>query len=259
MSSVNDAVEHAVIGSREVKSASRTVEVLEYLAERSPEPVKLREISEALAVPKSSLHALMKTLIRHGWVRGDVQASEYSIGIRALLAGTTYIDSDPYVSAGIEVLEELRETTGETVHLGRLDGLDIVYLATRESREYLRSHSRVGRRLPAYSTSLGKAILSSLPEPDVINHVPYKLASITAHTITNVPDLLRDLRETRKRGFSIEYEENSLGVACYAIVFPHRDKVADAISVSIPLARLKEDKRDEVVESLLRVQAKFKW
>src|SRR5690242_11600475 len=147
-------------GVREVKSAARTVEILEFLAARQNRPVRLRELSEALGVPRSSLHALLRTLAQHGWVRSDTTGTLYGIGIRALLAGTSYLDTDPYLPLVTPFLDELREQLDETFHFGRIDGFDVVYLATRESSQYLRPYSRVGRRLPAYSTSLGKSILA---------------------------------------------------------------------------------------------------
>ena len=82
-------------GIREVKSAARTVELLELLAARGNQPARLRELSEALGAPRSSIYALLRTLVDRGWVRTDATGTLYSIGIQALLAGTTYLDVDP--------------------------------------------------------------------------------------------------------------------------------------------------------------------
>ena len=133
----------------------RTVELLEYLAARHDNPARLREISDALDMPRSSAHALLRTLVAQGWVRSDASGTLYGIGIRALLVGTSYLDSDPYLPLITPFLDDLRQDLDETFHLGRLDGTDIVYLATRESKQYNRIQSRVGRRLPAYATALG--------------------------------------------------------------------------------------------------------
>ncbi|CAM5668034.1 hypothetical protein SVIOM74S_08138 [Streptomyces violarus] len=94
------------------------------------------------------MYALLQTLISRGWVRTDVTGSLYGIGIHTLLTGTSYLDSDPRVRVVRPYLDEASEALGETIHLGRLDGHDVAYLATRESHEYLRTISRVGHRLP---------------------------------------------------------------------------------------------------------------
>ena len=163
---------------RKVKSAVRTVELLEYLAARHDNPARLREISEALDMPRSSAHALLRTLVSQGWVRSDASGTLYGIGIRALLVGTSYLDSDPYLPLITPFLDDLRQDLDETFHLGRLDGTDIVYLATRESKQYNRVQSRVGRRLPAYATALGKSLLAERFGVERDAHVPAALTSI---------------------------------------------------------------------------------
>ena len=74
-------------------------------------------------------------------MRSDASGTLYGIGIRALLVGTSYLDSDPYLPLITPFLDELRQDLDETFHLGRLDGTDIVYLATRESKQYNRTRA----------------------------------------------------------------------------------------------------------------------
>ncbi|GAB3242979.1 IclR family transcriptional regulator [Kineosporia babensis] len=237
-------------GVREVKSAARTVELLEHLAARQNRPARLRELSEALGVPRSSLHALLRTLAKHGWVRADSTGTLYGIGIRALLAGTSYLDTDPYLPLVAPVLDELREQLDETFHFGRLDGADVVYLATRESSQYLRPYSRVGRRLPAYSTSLGKALLSDLAAGDLEEHLPRTMDALTPHTITTRVALGEDLAATRARGYAVDEQENSLGLKCFAVPLRYAEPTVDAISASIPIARLNPQREAEVIQAL---------
>ncbi len=90
-----NAFERNAGGIREVKSAARTVELLELLAAHRHRPMKLRELSQQLGAPRSSVYALIRTLVDRGWVRTDPTGTLYSIGIQAMLAGTTYLDVDP--------------------------------------------------------------------------------------------------------------------------------------------------------------------
>jgi DNA-binding IclR family transcriptional regulator len=246
-----------ITGVREVKSAARTVEILEFLAARQNRPVRLRELSEALGVPRSSLHALLRTLAKHGWVRADSTGTLYGIGIRALLAGTTYLDTDPYLPVVSPFLDELREKLDETFHFGRLDGADVVYLATRESSQYLRPYSRVGRRLPAYSTSLGKAILAEQPPAELEQHLPEILSPLTPHTFTDREALIAELEETRQRGHAIDNEENTLGLRCFAMALHYAEPATDAISASVPMARLNPEREAEIVAALRQVSDKI--
>jgi DNA-binding IclR family transcriptional regulator len=241
-------------GVREVKSAARTLELLELLAARRNRPARLRELSEALGMPRSSCYAVLRTLTKYGWVRTDASGTLYGIGIRALLAGTTYLDADPYVRIAKTALDRLGEQLDETFHLGRLSGVDVVYLVTRESGQYLRAHSRVGRRLPAYSTALGKALLAELDGAELQEHLPDELMPITTNTITDQAALIADLAVAREQGHAVDREENTAGVHCFAVPLRYAAPASDAISCSVPLARLTPAREKDIVTALQRAR-----
>lgn len=237
-------------GVRDVKSAARTVEVLELLASRQNRPARLREMSEALGVPKSSLYALLRTLTKHGWVRTDATGTLYGIGIRALLAGTSYLDTDPYVRLVQPYLDQVRAELNETVHFGRLDGSDIVYLATKESGHGLRPYSRVGRRLPAYCTALGKSLLAHREASTLEDHLPDRLEPVTQYTLTDRAALQRDLTDVRARGHALDLQENTLGLQCFGFALRYSDPPTDAISCSVPLARLTPEHEQQIIQAM---------
>jgi DNA-binding IclR family transcriptional regulator len=245
------------VGVREVKSAARTVELLELLAARRNQPATLRELSEGLGAPRSSIYALLRTLVDRGWVRTDATGTLYSIGIQALLAGTTYLDVDPFLRIVGPQINELSTKLDETIHYGRLQGTDIVYLATHESTQYIRPYSRVGRRLPAFATSLGKSLLAErLDEigPDGLTaHLPQALVPMTPHTLVDRDALMEDLRETRTRGYAIDREENVVGLKCFAFAMRFSEPPSDAISCSVPIERL-DGREPEIIEALRRTK-----
>ncbi|MFE7855287.1 IclR family transcriptional regulator [Streptomyces sp. NPDC057403] len=241
-------------GVREVKSAARTVELLELLAARGDRPARLQELAEALQVPRSSMYALLQTLIGRGWVRTDVTGSLYGIGIHALLTGTSYLDSDPRVRAVRPYLDEASEALGETIHLGRLDGRDVAYLATRESHEYLRTISRVGRRLPAHVGALGKALLAERPDED-LPEGPYE--ALTANTRTTRPALAADLAEVRARGYAVDREEGVLGIVGFGFALRYETPAQDAVSCSVPVARLTPGHEERIVAVMREIRAKI--
>jgi DNA-binding IclR family transcriptional regulator len=237
---------------RRVKSAARAIEVLEFLGSRDSRPARLREICETIGAPRSSLYALLKTMVALGWVRTDASGTFYGIGIRALLIGTNYLDSDTFLPIVRRSLEMLNGELDETFHFARLDGTDVVYLATQESGQYLRPFSRVGRRLPAYCTALGKAILAGFEGPELEAHLPATLEPLTPHTITRRPELDAALAEARESGVATDFQESSLGLKCFAVALPYMSPAVDAISASIPLARLTDEIERSVVAALRR-------
>ncbi|MFD5032964.1 IclR family transcriptional regulator [Streptomyces sp. NPDC058405] len=242
-------------GVREVKSAARTAELLELLAARADRPARLRELAEELGVPRSSMYALLQTLIDRGWVRTDDTGSLYGIGIRALLTGTSYLDSDPRVQAARPYLDEASDALGETIHLARLDGGDVVYLATRESHEYLRTFSRVGRRLPAHAGALGKALLAER-DPEELPLPEGPLEQLTANTHTDRRSLAADLAQVRERGYAIDREEGVAGITGFGFALRYDTPAADAISCSVPTARLTAEHERRIVAVMREIRTK---
>jgi DNA-binding IclR family transcriptional regulator len=237
-----------------VKSAVRTVALLDFFA-RQGGMYSLSDIQHELGYPKSSLYALLRTLVRLGWVETDPTGTLYRIGMRALLVGASYIDGDPVVGMAHETLDWLAEVTGETVHFARLDGVDVVYLSSRPSRHNLRPAVRVGRRLPAYCTSAGKALLADQPEPVL----PETLERQARRTITDRAELLAELRRTRERGYAIDREENTEGVCCFGVALRLRRPARDAISVSIPVTRLDDAREREIPVLLAQARERIEY
>lgn len=242
-------------GVRGVKSALRTVALLELLAERAERPARLDELAEELDVPRSSMYQLLRTLVDCGWVRTDTTGSLYGIGIRTLLTGTSYLDSDARVRAIRPYLDEASDALGETIHLARLDGPNVVYLATRESHEYLRTISRVGRRVPAHAGALGKALLAERPDSE-LPLADGPLTAFTPSTHTGRAALLADLGRVRERGYAIDREETVSGIAGFGFALRYDVPAVDAISCSVPVARLTDEHQSRVVSVMREIQAK---
>lgn len=102
-----------------VKSAERTVKILEALA-GSPQRLSLAQLQERMGYPRSSLHALLRTLRELKWVETDETGSHFGVGPHALLSGTAYLDRDPALPYARETIEDLRAEIGYTVGTERV-------------------------------------------------------------------------------------------------------------------------------------------
>ncbi|WP_328808985.1 IclR family transcriptional regulator [Nonomuraea montanisoli] len=233
-----------------VKSAERTVRILEALA-ASPDTLTLSELQQRTGFPRSSLHALMRTLVELKWVETDSGRGAFGIGPHALLTGTAYLDKDPALPFAQQTLEDLRAEIGQTAHFARRDESHVIYLATRESREAHHVIPRVGRRLPAHVTALGQALLAQLTDDEVAALLPAPLTSMTSHTITDLAKLTGELDQVRTRGFAYEREQGTPGVACVAVAVDYRIPATDAISCSMP-AGMSPAEVSKVTEAVIR-------
>jgi DNA-binding IclR family transcriptional regulator len=244
----SEAPREPVRGS--IKSADRTIQLLELLAD-SDHSLTFTEIHKLLGVPKSSLSGLLQTLRGRGWVETRDRGHTYGIGLRALRVGTEYLDRDPVVAASASVLTELRRSLDETIHLARLDGTSVLYLASRETQHHLRVGSRIGRRLPAHATSLGQALLAARPWEEVDRLLPAELVALSPQTITDREALRAALETTRSHGWAREVGQSTPGLTCFGMAIPRTDgPPTDALSVAIPDARVTPEHESVVVDAL---------
>lgn len=230
-----------------VKSADRTLEVLEALA-ASTSRVSLADLARELDIPKSSLHGILRTLAQRRWVDVDETGLRFGLGLRALLVGASFIESDDVIAQVGPVLDSLSaDSAGEAVHLGRLDGPDVIYLAKRESRHALRMFSAIGRRLPAHATALGKSLLAQRPDEEVKEILRWPLARLTHSTISDRGQLFAELAKIRETGYAIDNEENAEGIRCFAVALSTSTPPQDAISFSVPIFRLEPPIEEQLV------------
>ncbi|MFI1868733.1 IclR family transcriptional regulator [Streptomyces jumonjinensis] len=233
-----------------VKSAERTVRILEALAS-SHDKLSVSELQERLGYPRSSLHALIRTLRELKWVEADDSGSSFGVGPHALLSGTAYLDRDPALPYAHEVMEDLREETGHTVHFARRDDGYVLYLASREARESVRVIPRVGRRLPTHLTALGQALLADLTTEEVDAVLPEHLEAFTPNTVTDRSELHAELARVRDRGWALEREQGTVGVACLSAPVHYRIPASDALSCSMPVEAATEEEVERIARAVV--------
>jgi DNA-binding IclR family transcriptional regulator len=239
-----------------VKSARRAVDLLETFA-AGEVWLSLADLHAQTGFPRSSLHGLVHTLLDAGWLEADPNTARYRLGVRALICGTAYLDRDPVVPFATEALEQLREKTGLTAHYARRDGIQVVYLETRESHRSTHLISRVGRTLPTHATALGKALLAELTHEEINALLPSELPALTPHTITSREALHEACAQTRERGWASEFEEGTPGVRCVAAVIPYRIPGTDAISCSMPVDQTDDAEATRVGELVAETTARL--
>jgi DNA-binding IclR family transcriptional regulator len=199
----------------------------------------LTEVAENVGVNKSTVLRLSVPLVEYGLLTRDPRSGRFRLGTAALTLWQAYLDDMELRSVASDHLRDLMRRTGHTCHLVLLDGHDVVYVDKVENTATVRMASRIGARMPAYRTAVGRAILAFCPDDLVEDVVAAGLPAVTARTVTDPAVLAGELRRVRERGYAIDDRENEPEVRCVAApVFDHnRDPVA-AISVSSLVSRL---------------------
>lgn len=229
-----------------IQTIDRTLMVLNCFSEHQTE-MRLSEIAEGVGLNKSTAHGILNTLKYHGLINQDEESHRYRLGLRLMELGSRAASSLNIIQIAGPKIRKLCREIEETVHLGTIDGEEMVYVDKIESWQSMRIASSVGARLPAYTTSLGKAIMAFLNVDDLMKTIPNVFRPFTPNTIMNMEDLLEELKKIRRNGYAIDNEEYSIGLKCVAApIFNYEGKVKYSISVSGPEVRMTEGKMDMV-------------
>lgn len=236
-----------------IRVLERALRVLRLLADGRPR--SLTQLSEESGMSVSTTFRLLATLSSHSLLERDRSDGKYRLGLAVLEMARSYLEGNDLRRVALPVLERLRDETGETVHLGILDGMEVVYL------EKLHGHhaiglmsSRVGGRSPAYCTGLGKVLLAHC-QPDAVRHhfEAHGLKRYTSKTLRTVSDLMHHLEQVRDQGYGLDDGEHEPEVRCVAApVFDLSGQAVAAVSVSGPGARM--DPLEEQRQLIERVQ-----
>jgi IclR family transcriptional regulator, acetate operon repressor len=219
-------------------AADKTLGVLEALAEHS----RIAEISATTGLSKPTVHRILQTLVERGFARNNGHG-DYVGGPRILMLAGRFLQGLDLPGQVRPALQELQERTGWTVHFGLLSGDEAVYAVKLEGSKPYHLASRVGMSLALHSTSLGKAVLASMPDDEVRSLADRTgLPARTAETITDVARLLEELNTVRARGYAEDHQENEDGVlAVGAPVFDHLGQVIGGISAAALASQVESD------------------
>lgn len=236
----------------QIQVLDRALAVLEALG-RQHSDCSLGELSAALGLHKSTVHRLVMVLERHRLIEKSRETGRYRLGLKLFELGSKAIAATDLRERSRPHLSRLMYETEETVHFCLLDQGEVLYVEKMEPQRSVRMASSVGRRVPAHSTAVGKAILAELPETEVDEIIRrYGLRTMTRKTITTPAELKAELRAIRARGHAIDDEENEEGVRCVgASVRDYSGKPIAAISVSGPAFRITKEKCPIIARSVM--------
>jgi IclR family acetate operon transcriptional repressor len=155
-------------------------------------------------------------------------------------------------------LTPLSELARETVHVGMLDGFDIVHVDKIESLEHVGVSSRVGARGVTHRTSLGKALLAASPDEFVAAYLAQGRHREPPYTVAAAEPVWEAVRQTREAGYSVDDEEDSVGVRCIgAAVRGAGGKPLFAISITGPSPRFTREVSARIAPALISVASQL--
>jgi len=235
-----------------IESVDNALKVLLLLGERSS--LRLTEVSQYLGVASSTAHRLLAMLQYRGFVQQDPKSRIYLPGTALTGVAFAILQRFDFRSAVRPFLEQLNADTRETVHLGMLVGATVHFIDAIESPQAVRVVSRLGRAMPASSTSTGKALLAGLPNDEVETLYPDEhIDGLTDKSIRTRNELLRELATVRRRGYATSSEESEVGVTSVAVALATSNGPRLAINVALPASRMTKDAEKRIGKTLIEI------
>jgi len=221
------------------QSLERGLFVLAYLRDSAQGRLSLAEISAGLELNKSTVHRLLATLVRHGYVAQDPATKRYRLGLGFLSFGHRVVEQLDVRRHALRIMRALAEESGEAVHLNVLAGTGALCVEEVVGPNGATLGSNVGVVLPLHSVATGKCFLAWMGEAErtaLLDRLDF--APITDRTIRDRGTLEEELARVRQRGYAINDEETYPGVRYVAApILDAQGEVVAAISLGAPVMR----------------------
>jgi DNA-binding IclR family transcriptional regulator len=196
-----------------VSVLDRVTAVFEAFGEHD-EGLGVSELARRANLPKSTVSRIAADLVEQRFL--DRDGDMLYLGVRLFELGQTVEQPRRLRRLALPVMSDLRDATGQTVHLAVLEGIDVVFIAIVRGGPVPTPLARVGGRLPAHATALGKAILAFSPQDVVERITSGQLERRTVHTLVEPSALARELAGIRRTGTATELQECAMGRTCTA-------------------------------------------
>jgi IclR family pca regulon transcriptional regulator len=219
-------------------SLARGLAVIQAFSQRRHH-LTISQVSTTTGLSRAAVRRCLYTLAKLGFAGSD-DNRHFFLRPRILALGHSYISSMPLATAAQPVLEHISHLLHESCSIATLDGVEIVYIARANVTRIMSIDLGVGSRLPAFCTSMGRAILANLPPEElesVLARIEFK--RYTERTITNPAKLTQALRQIRRDGYSIIDQELEHGLRSMAVPIQNPNgKVVAALNIGAHAQRV---------------------
>jgi len=241
-----------------IQSVHRATRVLSLFSLNKPR-LGISEISRALDLHKGTVQGLVRTLVQEGFLQQDSETRKYQLGPKIYELGVVLAGSLEVNQKASNPAHQLAKRTQHLVRIAILDNDSALITLDAYPRSLPFLSRQFGPRAPLYCTAVGKALLAFLEQPEVDVYLEQtELTPYTANTLIQKDQLLRDLEETRQRGYSINREEHLLSrSAVGAPIFERRGRLSASMSLvgypSYILGKHMESLAKEVMNTALEI------
>lgn len=232
------------------RAVDRALEILLCFSQDEPS-LTLTQIAKRAGMHKSTVYRLLTTLESKRFIQHVDENGTYRLGLGLVKLGSLVLKNNSIHRQAAPYMHRLSAEYRETVDLAILDGAEVVYLQVFESPQRMKLATAPGERLPAFCTATGKAFMAFLPDDQVRTILKHGMRKYTEHTTLSIPDIHKDLRKTRERGFALSEQEFETGVnAVAAPILDANQYPLAAMAIVGPAIRLPLERLMQVGKTL---------
>jgi len=197
-------------------SLARGLAVIQAFTDRN-RLMTISHLSMKTGLSRAAVRRCLYTLQKLGYAGTD-DSRHFYLRPHVLALGHSYISSMPLSASAQPVLEHTSKLLRESCSIATLEGLEIIYVARASVTRIMSIDLRVGSRLPAFCTSMGRVLLANLPAEDLERVLPkIEFAGKTERTVRSVEKLRQILRQVQRNGYAIVDQELELGLRSMAV------------------------------------------
>ena len=233
----------------------RVISVLGCFSRFEPE-LSAADIRHKTGISKATLHRILITLTNRRLLDKNQKTGMYKIGPELYTMGSLYLSTTDILKGAEPVIKELNDLTGEAVNISIFDKGYVTIIMKEETKSIFRFAVRIGTILPAYASSMGKALLSELTDEEIDSLYPEeKLRQLTPKTVATRTELKKELEQIRKTGVSFSKEGTHEGL--FGVASAIRDASGKGIagmSIALPITKINQTTSDRLA-TLIRMGA----
>ena len=234
-----------------VPAVERALSLMESLA-HSKNGLSLSQLVETSNLPKSSIHCLLLTLERGGYLHRSTQTGRYMFGLKLFGLANTALSGLPMREQAAPFLMQLMEKTGLTVHMGVMEKYEAVLIAKYDPPGSKGLATWRGKRMEVHCTGIGKALGAHMSDENL--KALYQLRKFPRHnenTISTLRRLQEEFAKIRQRSYAVDDEEDEIGWRCLgAPVFNDAGVPVAAVSVAGTIHQIRPDNLGRLAETL---------
>ncbi len=230
------------------KPTERVLSILETLA--NEDGMTLSALAAKTDISKGTIFPILKSLLARKYITHNEKTGLYTLGISCAVLASSTFEKEYWLRMINAEMRNVVAECNEVCQMGVLDGAHVLYIDKIQGEQTVQLVSKIGTRLPAIFSALGKAMLSQCTDEEIAALYPEGFSPVTPHSVKSLDKLREQLNSVVANGYAMDDREINQDTVCFAVPLVQKGRILAAISVSMPHFRATPEKNAQVVASL---------